>query len=196
MISAADVRHALTGAVLLARGERAGAAYFEDTPHAFWQSFWAAAFVAPMWLLLMSILGPDTEASPLRVMLAETVEYALMWTAFPLVLYEILRRSGTDEHFCRYIAAHNWAAMIVTPAMLIAVILAVAIPGGVVGVLPLLVVLSSLVYEWFMARTLLDVSGATAAGIAAMDFFLGLVINMSVQALLAAEPAIDAGVGQ
>jgi hypothetical protein len=196
MITARDVRHALTGAVLLARGDRAGAKYFGDTPHDFWRSFWAAAFVAPIWLVLVSLVEPATDASPLRLILAETVEYALLWTAFPLVLHEILSRSGTDEHFCRYIAAHNWAAMIVAPAMLVAVVISAVAPSGLLDLLPLLVVISSVVYEWFMARVTLEVSAATAAGIAAMDFFLGLAIKLITNALLAVAPAADAGLGQ
>jgi hypothetical protein len=196
MISARDIRHALTGAVFLARGERAGVAYFEDTPRGFWRSFWAAAIVAPIWLLLLALDGPDTDAGALRLILAETVEYALMWTAFPLVLYEILTRSGTDEHFCRYISAHNWAAVIVAPAMLVAIIIGAAVPLDVLRFLPLLVIVSSLVYEWFMAKVTLEVSAATAAGIAAMDFFLGQMINLVVDALLATPIGTDAGLGQ
>jgi hypothetical protein len=196
MISARDVRHALTGAVLLARGDRAGIAYFDDTPSGFWHSFWAAAVVAPVWLLLLAIAGPDTDAGPLRVVFAEIVEYALLWTAFPLVLHEILARSGTDEHFCRYISAHNWASVIIAPAMLVAIIIGMAVPLDILRFLPLLVIVSSLVYEWFMAKVTLEVSGATAAGIAAMDFFLGLMINLVVEALLAAPIGTDAGLGQ
>ncbi|HTI88784.1 MAG TPA: hypothetical protein VL966_19450 [Alphaproteobacteria bacterium] len=196
MISARDIRHALTGAVLLARGERTGVAYFEDTPRDFWRSFWAAAVVAPVWLLLIAIAGPDTDAGPLRVMLAEVVEYALLWTAFPLVLHEILSRSGIDEHFCRYIAVHNWASVIVAPAMLVAIIIGTAVPLDILQLLPILVIISSLVYEWFMAKVMLEVSGATAAGIAAMDFFLGHVINLVVEALLAAPTGTDLGLGQ
>ncbi|MGE5540408.1 MAG: hypothetical protein ACM30I_17460 [Gemmatimonas sp.] len=184
MITVHDIKIALTGAVLLAKGERAGALAFGDTPRDFWRSFWAAAIVAPMWLLLVALIAPETDASPLRLILAEAVEYALLWTAFPLVLHEILTRSGTDEHFCRYIAAHNWAAVIVTPAMLFAVALADAIPRGVVQFLPMLVIVSSLVYEWFMARVALEVGAATAAGVAAMDFFLGQTIDLAVRALL------------
>src|SRR5207302_882185 len=110
MITIKEVRAALTGVVDLARGDTIGLSYFENSPRALARSFWAALIVAPAWLLLLALQEQPTAAGPLKLIAVQVIEYALLWTAFPVVLYEILARTGSTDRFYLYVSIRNWAS--------------------------------------------------------------------------------------
>ena len=196
MITLKEVRAALAGAVELARGDTRGLTYFAGTVREFWRSFWAAAIVAPAWVLLLALDEQPMTASPLVMVAIQAIDYALLWTAFPLVLHEILSRRQGTERFCLYISVHNWASVIETPAMLFAASFAVAVPYDIAQLLPLLVTVSIFAYEWFIARVALRIGFGAAAAVAALDFLLSLTIQLSADFMLGVGSMTDAGLSQ
>jgi hypothetical protein len=196
MITIKEVRSALTGVVDLAKGDIIGLAYFENSLRALWRSFWAAVIIAPAWVLLLALQDQPMTAGPLKMIAVQVIEYALLWTTFPLVLHEILSRTGHLERFCLYIAIRNWASVIETPAMLFATAFAIAVPYDVAQLVPLFVMVSIFAYEWFLARVGLGVGLGAAAGVAALDFLLSVTIQLTGDLMLGVGTVIDAGAVQ
>jgi hypothetical protein len=193
MITIKEVRAALTGIVDLAKGDIVGLSYFENSPRSLARSFWAALLVAPAWVLLLAVQGQPTQAGPAAMIAVQAIEYALLWTAFPVALYEILSRVGGAERFFLYISIRNWASMIETPAVLLAAAFVLAVPYDVAQLVPLFVMVAVFAFEWFLARVGLGVGLGAAAGVAALDFLLSVLIQLTADIMLGASTMIDAG---
>lgn len=193
MITIKEVRAALTGIVDLAKGDIIGLGYFENSPRALARSFWAALIVAPPWVLLLALQGQPMAAGPAKMIAVQAIEYALLWTAFPVVLYEILSRVGRTDRFYLYVSIRNWASMIETPAVLFAAAFALAVPYDVAQLVPLFAMVAVFAFEWFLARVGLAVGIGAAAGIAALDFLLSVLIQLTADIMLGVGTMIDAG---
>lgn len=196
MITLKEIRTALTGVVDLARGDIIGLVYFDGSERGLWRSFWAAVIVAPAWMLLLALEQQPMSAGPLSLIAVQVIDYVLLWTAFPLVLYEILSRRGKTDRFCLYISIRNWASVIETPAMLFAAAFAAAVPFEGAQLLPLFVMVAVFAYEWFLARVGLAVSLGAAAAIAGLDFLLSLIIQLVADFLLGVGTVVEAGIAQ
>jgi hypothetical protein len=196
MITIKEVRAALTGIVDLAKGDIIGLAYFENTPRALARSFWAALIVAPAWVLLLAVQEQPATAGPVKMIVVQAIEYALLWTAFPVLLHEILARTGGPDRFCLYVAIRNWASLIETPAMLLAAAFVFAVPYDAAQFVPLFVVVAVFAFEWFLARVGLAVGIGAAAGVAALDFLLSITIQLTADLMLGVGAVIDAGAAQ
>jgi hypothetical protein len=196
MITIKEVRAAVTGIVQLARGEVAGLSYFDGSVRSFWRSFWAAAIVVPAWVLLLALDEQQMSAGPLRMIVVQAIDYALLWTAFPLVLYELLSRRGRTERFCLYIAIHNWASVIETPAMLFAAAFAAAVPSPAAQLVPFAAMIGIFVYECFLARVGLALGIGLAIAAAATDFILSMIIQLTADYMLGVGVMVNAAAGQ
>lgn len=196
MITLKEIRTALTGVVDLARGDIIGLVYFDGSVRSLWRSFWAAVIVAPAWILLLALEEQPMTAGPLSMIAVHTIDYVLLWTAFPLMLHEILSRRGQTDRFCLYVSIRNWAAVIETPAMLFAAAFAAAVPFDGAQLLPLFVMAAVFAYEWFLARVGLGVSLGAAAAVAGLDFLLSLIIQLIADFMLGVGAVVDAGVAQ
>jgi hypothetical protein len=193
MITIKEVRAALTGIVDLAKGDIIGLGYFENSPRALARSFWAALVVAPPWVLLLALQGQTMKAGPAKMIAVQAIEYALLWTAFPVALYEILSRVGRTDRFYLYVSIRNWASVIETPAVLFAAAFALAVPYDVAQLVPLFAMVAVFAFEWFLARVGLAVGIGAAAGIAALDFLLSVLIQLTADIMLGVGAMIDAG---
>jgi hypothetical protein len=195
MMTVKEVRAAIYGVVELARGDIIGLTYFDGSITGFWRSFWAAAIVAPAWILLLALDEQPMSADGLRIVVVQIIDYALLWTAFPLVLYEILSRRGKTERFCLYISIHNWASVIETPAMLFAAAFAVAVPSGFAQLVPLIAMVGIFAYECFLARAGLAVGFGIAIAVAGLDFILSMIIQLTADFMLGVGTVIDSTAG-
>jgi hypothetical protein len=74
--------------------------------------------------------------------------------------------------------------VIETPAMLFAAGFAAAVPSPAAGLLPLFVMAAIFAYEWFIARVGLAIGLSAAAGVAATDLVLSIVIQLIADAML------------
>ena len=75
---------ALYGAYLLAKAEKDGMSYFDKSLDGFWRSFLAAAIVAPIFFLLMTIrfVNGGVGTTALRFTCIETIAYIIGWFFF------------------------------------------------------------------------------------------------------------------
>lgn len=175
-------RSALLGTLILARGDARGLARFDASLGGFWRSYEAAAICYPLYLALT--LGRVEHAS-WRVAIVETIGYVVSWTAFPLVMLNLCRRLGRDDHFFGFMTAYNWCQVpqIVLFAAIAAVEAAGVIGEGPAAMIGLIAAAAVLVYEWFVARVALDVSVASAILVVAIDVVLAALIHQIDESL-------------
>jgi len=177
-----EIRTALLGTLMLARGDARGLANFDASLGGFWRSFRAAAISYPLYLGLT--LGHVQDAT-WRVVIVETIGYVVSWTAFPLVMLSLCRRLNRDDHFFGFMTAYNWCQV---PQIVlfsaIAAIEAVGVIGeGPVAAIGLAATAAVLVYEWFIARVALDVSVPAAVLVVVVDVALAALLQQINESL-------------
>ena len=184
----AEIARALYGAYRLARFDAGGMAYFNATPVGFWRSFYAALFVAPLYLLVRATEYEAglTVAPPLRLVLVSAVTYAIAWLAFPVAMVTVARMLDREERYIAYIVAYNWAAVWQSAAFLPVIILGTmgAMPLAVSQFLTIFVFLAVVVYSWFVSKTAMAVSGSTAAGLVVLGIVLDILIELVAAEML------------
>jgi len=181
MPSVREVLYGLYGAWRLALLDRGGMNYFDRSLAGFWKSFFAAALVAPAYLILVALdlAESGTDAGVLRIFVVHSSAYALSWVAFPLAALHICDAIGKHDSFFGYIVALNWAE-VVQAVVLFPVLLLNGAMGGAAspfGLVTAAVYLLVLGYQWFVTRSALGVAGLGAAGFVALDLVIGILIN-------------------
>ncbi len=178
----------LMGALRLARFDAAGLAYFNASLTGFWRSFFAAAIVAPFFILLLIVRLATGEAdfSMTRYLSLEVIAYVIAWVAFPLVMVYLARMMGFQSRYFLYITAYNWCGVIQNAVYLpIAILAYVGVIGAdLANTLALLALIWILSFTWFVTRNALDAPPGTAAGIVGLDFLLGLFIDAVANRML------------
>ncbi len=173
--------NSLYGAYRLARFDAGGMAYFETTVGGFWRSFAAAALVAPLYamMLVQSFAAGHLPGHPLRVALIEAIAYVIGWVVFPLVMAWLVKVFEREERYIGYIVAYNWAAVLQN-GLFLPLVMATetgGTPGDPAQALVMVALVMIMVYDWFIARTALDIPASTAAGLVILDLVLGLLVS-------------------
>ena len=187
MVTGAEFARAVYGAWRLALLDRTGLDHFDSTIEAYWKSFNAAVIVAPAYalLLVLRLSGVDARAGPVTIVAVETLAYIVGWVAFPLLMVYVCDRIGRFDRYLHYIVAHNWSNVIQVALFLVVTVIAQGFLGGGYAVLlGLAATAAILLYQWFIARTALDVSGGAAAAIVGLDLVISVVINLVSNRLL------------
>ena len=184
MPSFRQIVYGIYGAWRLARLDPGAMAYFDRTVAGFWQSFFAAALVAPGYaiLVLLDLADHEVESGSLRILSVHAAAYVIGWTAFPLAVHHICGAIGKPDAFIGYIVAFNWAKVIQLMVYLpvVAISAAEVLPTGAVSLLMAVVYLAILAYVWFITRTALAVSSVAAVGFVALDFLIDILVNGAV----------------
>jgi hypothetical protein len=176
-----EAAYGLYGAWRLALFDRSGLSNFDNTAEACRRSFQVAGLAAPLYALLelIRLAGTEVTTGPVRIFLVEGIAYAASWAAFPLVVFSISQLLKRGDRYFRYIIAYNWAQLIQT-----FLLFAIALLGLIIGLSPrvagglsLFATLAILTYEWFIARTALDIPGPAAVGIVLVNVIIGLILQ-------------------
>jgi hypothetical protein len=181
MLSLAEIGPALYGAWRLAHGDPDGMRYFDHSIVGFWRSFRVAVLVAPLWIIILAVDFPQMhgEGDWLRIVTAETIGYVIAWVAYPLAAFFLTRFVDRQQDYLGFIVALNWGSVIQlavqTPAHVIAS--TALLPAGMGDVLIWGSDLAALLYEWFITRTALRLSGFGAIGFVVLDFLIGSIVQ-------------------
>jgi hypothetical protein len=177
-----EVQLAVGGALRLACGDRRALAFFDTSIDGFWRSFRAAAICYPMYLLLLSFRVAEAHWSRSGVpvvVIVETIAYVTSWVAFPLLILPLSRWVGREDRFLAFMVVYNWSQI---PQTVLFVLVAL---DGATGLLAtsalqfaqLAATIAVLVYEWYIARVALAVTGAQATVVVIADLVLGTVLG-------------------
>lgn len=192
-----EAARSLHGAWMLACLDRNGVYSFENTVEAFWKSFWAAALTAPIYifLVLLRLENINIGVPAFAALLIYMISYVVNWMAFPFVMFYLTRVLNREEFFCRYIAAYNWATFIQTFLLLTvsAVLGSGQLPAGMAVPITLGTVLAIFLYKGFIARAAMGITIGLSAALVALDFVLGLTLELWTMRLLQASPVMPGG---
>jgi hypothetical protein len=183
-----EVQLAVGGALRLACGDRRGLGFFDISIDGFWRSFRAALICYPLYLLLLGfrIAAPVWEASGVvPVLVVETIAFVIAWAAFPLMILPLSRWLDRENRFLPFMVAYNWSQI---PQAVLFVLIGLdsasgLLPPSTVQVAGMLAVIAVLVYQWFIARVALAVSGAQATLVVVIDLLLGTTLGRLAEAL-------------
>jgi hypothetical protein len=183
-----EVQLAVGGALRLACGDRRGLGFFDASLDGFWRSFRAAAICYPMYLFLLGMRIASAEwaaAGWPTVVLVETIAYAISWVAFPLLMLHLAHFFGRDHRFLAFMVAYNWSQIPQTVLLTIIGLDATTglLPANFVHFAEAVATIAVLVYEWYIARVALTVSGAQAALVVVIDVVLGSALGRVAHAL-------------
>ena len=181
MVNGAEFMRAVYGAWRLALLDRKGLNCFDSTVEAYWKSFNAAVIVAPAYalLLIIRLYEVDARAGLPAIIAVETLAYIIGWVAFPLIMIYVCDRIGRFDRYLRYIAAHNWSNVIQVALFLAVTVISKVFLGGAYAVLlGFAATAAILFYQWFIARTALDIPGLGAAAIVGLDLVISILINL------------------
>jgi hypothetical protein len=187
MIGWRDVAAGLFGAYRLARFDRNGVSYFDDSLGGFWKSFFAAVIVAPFFTLLLAynFVSDDSQIDIDRYMIVQGIGYVIGWVVFPLIMTRIVQLIGRERRYIRYIVAYNWCSVIQHAVYTPLAVLAADGSGAPTSAnfLAFAALGYIIVYSWFVAQTALDVPKGLASMIVLLDVLIGIVINGVVYTL-------------
>jgi hypothetical protein len=183
-----EVQLAVGGALRLACGDRRGLGFFDVTIDGFWRSFRAAAICYPLYLfLLISRVSAAqwTTAGVPTVILVETIAYVIAWAAFPLLILQLTRWLGREHRFLAFMVVYNWSQIPQTVLLAIVGLDAATglLPASTVHFVEAIATIAVLVYEWYIARVALAVTGAQATLIVIIDVVLGTTLGRVSQSL-------------
>jgi len=188
MPSFGEALYGIFGAWRLALLDRGGMAYFDRTLGGFWKSFFAAALVAPAYLILviLDLSESGSDAGALRIFVVHLTAYTLSWVTFPLAVLHICDAIGKRDAFIGYIVALNWAEVIQAVVLFPVLLLNSALGGtaSAFGLVTAVVYLLVLGYQWFVTKTALGIAALGAAGLVALDLMIGLLINETAAGML------------
>lgn len=180
-LTAADVVRSVFGVYRLARFDPAGVGYLDRTPEGALKSFYAGVIVLPAYALLLVIrLWEPMQGVPMSsAMVVEGIAYVVSWTAFPVMMHQILGSIGRGERFIDFLCAYNWSSVVQMGVYLPAVVLAETglLPDTLGQGLVFGVMMAMLTYQWFILRTTIGVSGLAAAGFVMLDLFTSALIT-------------------
>jgi hypothetical protein len=178
----AEVQLAVGGALRLAVGDRRGLGFFDPSIDGFWRSFRAGLICYPLYLLLVYFrpAGPQWETSGVAPVLAvETIAYVISWVGFPLLILPLARWLGRDDRFLRFMVAYNWSQIPQTVLFVLVGLDAWSgfLPPSVASFARLLAAIAALVYEWYIARVALAVTGTQATLVVIIDLLFGTALG-------------------
>ena len=182
----AEVVRSLYGAYRLAFLDQSGLAHFNLSIEGFWRSFFAAVLVAPGFavLILQKLVARPDAFDPGWAMLVQILAYGLSWAAFPLAAVVLTRLLGLSHNYVPLIVALNWGAVLQVIAFLSAVVLGLALPGVLEGLIMLIVTGGILFYQWFVTRSALQTTGGVALMLVLIDLVLNSAISVSADRLI------------
>lgn len=181
MITPGEVSRSIFGAWILARFNPDGLKFFDNTVEAFWRSFWAAAIVLPAYVILLTLRhsGSTIGVGAGTAFFVHAIAYVIGWVAFPFLMFYVAQMINRDQWYCRYIVAYNWSVVLQITLMLTVGLLAASgiLSPAIGGAATVISVVFVLIYQGFIARIALQITGPGAAGIVFMDFLLSLMLD-------------------
>jgi|tagenome__1003787_1003787.scaffolds.fasta_scaffold20498698_2 hypothetical protein len=186
MPSYPEIVRSVQAALLLARGETRGMALLDLSVDGFWRSFAAAVIVAPAYLLVLldqyRLLGwPEHVWGTVA---AETTSYLLGWVSFPLAAIPLTRLLGLSGRYVPLVIANNWSTVVQVALYTTVVLVGMILPPELRTTALFAATIAVLAYQWFVIRTALATTGATALGLVVIDVLLSITTSRILDGML------------
>lgn len=187
MLTAGETAGALYGLSRLIRLDDGGLQFFNASREGFWNSFWVAVVVLPVYLIQSLVFydRADLPVGPLTYAIIELETYVISWVLFPLIMIRVSTWLDRGHRFFVFAVAYNWFQLVISLVILPLALLngLGALPQGLAALL-LGATAAFLVYTWFIAHKALDIGAGTAVGIVILDVLLSILINGTTDAMI------------
>lgn len=183
--SQAEIRQALSGALLLAQGQPAGMGAFDLSVEGFWRSFAAPILAAPLYMLLLAeqYARRGLADSLGSVVLVESLSYGLDILCFPLLALLVTWFLGLGRRYVPLVVATNWTMLPQLALFAVALVIGLAIPPTRQPLM-LTALLATFLYQWFVVRVALGTRGGLAASIVILNTLLTLLLKRALDGVL------------
>ena len=205
MPTLAEISSSIRGAWQLFVMDARGMHQFNVTSAGFWNSFFAAVILAPIYffvLLAQYKLNSDVQKLALEqdptntaipdipalsdYLLTQGLAYVALWAAFPIVMLWATRLFDIQSRYVPFVVAYNWSSVPVMTLQLPPFALyyfgIVEVVGAVAPLLSLLLVI--MIYRWYVAYAALGMPVAACLGFVMLDFVVSVIIQIGASTLL------------
>jgi hypothetical protein len=188
MPTGTEIGRSIYGAWRLLLLDPTGVQWFELSVEAFWRLFFAAALIAPVFVIVVMIDAGNVlaGASMGAIVLVKGIAYGLSWIAFPIAIIFLCRLLDLTETYIPYIIALNWSAIVQAAIFFPLALLSTsgALSAGIAAALTFVVTLGLLFYQWFIARNVLQAGPFGAIALVLLDLLPTVFIDRGADALL------------
>lgn len=194
MLSAAEIRAALKGLLLLLRFDAQFVNWFDRSPTGARRSFrlmWPLLPLTVIRIFLAQDKSPDVSA--LEAGFSIAVFYVLAWICFPLLLIVIGRALERESQAIAALSAYNWFGFALSVVTFVIGLLGLIGPlGPVMDIVLSVVIIASLIYEAYLLNTLLGIGYVGAGLLSVVDYIIGqsLFIALLVYPAVLSAPAL------
>jgi hypothetical protein len=174
-----EAKQSIRGVVRIAKLDPDALEDFNLSIEGYWRSFFAALLLLPLFVIAEMQTGNTGVAAKVTVerrVLIEAINYPLAWALWPLLSFYLVKGLGREDKYLAYI----------TGSMLLLTILLGLIAPGSGGLLLLMLYVLILVYECWIARSILGVPWLQAAGIETLIFMLAVLLGTMKDAVMLA----------
>lgn len=185
-----EIERSLYGAWRIVLRDPDGLNYFNMTADGFWRSFFAAAIVAPLFLisglLSLNLAGDELgTADPVGSVFTLAFNFVLAWVGYVVLMFPITRLLNLEPRYAAYIIVWNWATVLQITLLLAAALLRVSglFSDGVGEAALLAAVLTSLYIAYLVARAGLGCDIPVAIGVVIFENLFHLAVDRAGNAL-------------
>ncbi len=193
MPTTSEIINALVGAFKIARRDPDALRQFDFSADGFWRSFAAYIFVIPFCLVFITAQWRMIDEADLSIDVSQTgyaviemATYVAFWALYPLAIVLACRVFNLTHVFAPYITVYNWSSVLV--AMLLAppyVLYSIGLAdAATTGFLLLIAFVTSLLYRWQVALSVLATTPSIAISIVCFELLLAFAISFVANALL------------
>jgi hypothetical protein len=186
VISGRELAFGLLGAWRLVRNDVSGLQYFDRTPQGALRSFWVMLLVAPAYavLVMMQFEASGVTQIGLRQILLGGGIYIIDWLLFPVILLRLAPLLKRQQEIPAYIAANNWAQILIYALALFFGALGAVLPPSITAPLNFLLLALVALMQYRLLRHALAVTPPQAGLLVFAYLSLGLVLNAVLYSLL------------
>ncbi len=179
-----EIKTSLTGALRLIQFERDGLNHLNHTIDGFWRSFVAALVALPLFIVLSFLHASTLENDQTSSTILYLLRYALGWVVFPLVMLILTRVLDRGRCYASYIISLNWMAVPQWGLVVVMTFISKVLGGFIGELLPVLLLVLLLSYDFFITRLVLELS----LGKTALVVTIGILVAVLLDTLILGMP--------
>ncbi len=174
-----EVRRGLAAILPLFTFKDSGLGLLPNDRWTAWRSFLAGGLAFPPFIVFVLTMEREQPQEPLgfHFLAVWLLAYVLLWTALPLIVWEVGRSKPFAPRLAHFIAAYNWLLLPIAYLRFIVSIM----PEPLDSFLTLILVSYVFALKWFLARKSLDIGAWGATAVVALSLFLSLnIVNLAI----------------
>ena len=177
-----EAKQSVRGSIRVMRLDPDALQEFNLSLDGYWRSFYAAAYLIPIYVIYLLIAPLPQGVGFGRFWLIEIINYPLSWALWPLAAYYLCRGAGVLDKYLAYITVYNWAQVVLSGGYLFLLLVTyLLLPAEAAGNLALMALVAVFAAETLIIRLILGVPWPHAIMIEALALILSLLLRFAKQ---------------